>query len=234
MLRSTLRKLTCNLFAGATLTLSASAFATPVMPGDQVEVANRAGNAFTPAPVAGDSNGLYRGVTFELDGARSVRAAAGMFVLDYRATDTGWHQFYTFCLEPDVYLTPFANPYTVRTLGGSGYNAAIGELWGRYRSRVTNDTNAAAFQVALWELAYDGDRSLTGGSFQLVRAHQAVRDTAASWLQSLDGTGPSGRNLRVFGSNPGLNDRQDLITEVPEPGGLALAALSLLLLRRRK
>jgi hypothetical protein len=208
--------------------------AVPLTVGTQVEVGDVAGNVFTPSPVMGDANGLYTGVTFLLDGWRNVSASAGVFVLDQRPTSGGaWDQFLSFCLEPDVYLTPFSNPYEVNTLASAGYlqtNNPIGELWGRYRGDVTNDTRAAAFQVALWELAYGTtDRNLATGAFRLVNdSHNMVYETAQGWLSSLDGTGPQASGLMVLVNNRQLADRQDLITQatsVPEPGTLALLAL---------
>ena len=151
-----LKPLKSTLAAGLLLLGAGAAQATPIGNGDLVEVRNRAGNAFTPTPVAGDSNGLWKGLTFRLDEKRNYRVAAGMFVLDYRTQGGAWNEFYSFCLEPDVYLMPFSNPYSVSTLPVSGYNGAIAELWGRHRAAVTNDLAAAAFQVAIWELSYDG------------------------------------------------------------------------------
>lgn len=211
--------------------------AVPLTVGTQVEVGDVAGNVFTPSPVMGDANGLYTGVTFMLmEGwtSRSVSASAGVFVLDQRPTSGGaWDQFLSFCLEPDVYLTPFSNPYQVNTLASAGYlqaNNPIGELWGRYRGAVTNDVNAAAFQVALWELAYGStDRNLASGDFRLTSGG-SVYSTAQGWLTSLDGTGPQASGLVVLVNNPQMADRQDLITQttaVPEPGTLALLALGL-------
>jgi len=87
-----------------------SALALPLTIGDQVQVGNRAGGAFTPSP----DNGLFAGVTFSLNGGSGVSASAGVFVLDYRhvaptATAT-WTEFLSFCLQPNVYLTSFSNP----------------------------------------------------------------------------------------------------------------------------
>ena len=226
-----------RLFGVTVLALSGigQSMAVPLTIGTDVEVGDAAGNVFTPSPVAGDANGLYSGVSFLLDGWRNASASAGVFVLDQRPTSGGpWDQFLSFCLEPDVYLTPFSNPYRVNTLASAGYllpNNPIGELWGRYRGLVTNDNNAAAFQVALWELAYDSvpDRNLSAGNFQLTSGGE-VATTAQNWLNSLDGTGPQASGLVVLVNNPGLADRQDLITQttsVPEPGTLALLALGL-------
>lgn len=214
--------------------VSQPAAAVPLTLGTQVEVGNAAGDVFTPSPVAGDSNGLHSNVSFLLDGTRSVYAAAGVFVLDQRQAGTAWEQFLSFCLEPDVYLTPFSNPYTVNTLASAGYavspNNYIGELWGRYRGNVVDDTSAAAFQVALWELAYGAtDRNLGSGAFRLTSGG-SVYSTAQGWLDSLDGKGPQASGLVVLVNNQQLADRQDLLTQttsVPEPGTLALLALGL-------
>ena len=215
----------------AAIALSAAtaipAAADLILPGDSAVVANRAGNAFTPSPINGDSNGLYSNLTFRLDDSRNVRVSAGQFVLDYRKVGSQqWTEFYAFCLQPDVYLWPFSNPYSVDSLATSGYNSAIGELWGRHYSSVSSDLTAAAFQVAIWELAYDGDGSLDTGSFKVLN-NLAVKSLASTWLASIDGTGAQASGLRVLGSNPNKRDRQDLITQVPEPGPLVLIALGL-------
>lgn len=226
-----------SLLGVALLALGAGtqpASAVPLTVGTQVEVGNAAGNVFTPSPSMTDSNGLYSNVTFRLDYSHDVYASAGVFVLDYRQGASAWEQFLSFCLEPDVYLTPFSNPYTVNTLASAGYpvtpNNYIGELWGRYRSSVVDDTTAAAFQVALWELAYRStDRNLGTGYFQL-RSGGSVYSTAQNWLTSLNGMGPQASGLVVLVNNQQLHDRQDLITQthaVPEPGTLALLALGL-------
>lgn len=223
---------------GALASFSTFAVASPVYPGDVVEIGNEAGSAFTPTPIAGDSNGLKRNVTFSLDGQADRRVTAGMFVLDQRAhnqSGSSWEQFYSFCLQPDVWLMPFSNPYTAYDSASSGYNTKLDELWGRNFASVASDVTAAAFQVAVWELAYDGDGSLSTGSFQLTSGGQ-VNQLASQWLSEIDGTGPLG-NITILRNNPNMADRQDLITaSVPEPGSMALVLLGLggLVARRRR
>jgi hypothetical protein len=229
------------------LALGASAAnAAPLVLGDQVNVEDRNGSTWTPTPIAGDANGLSAVVSYRLDGGNTQDVRTGLHVLDYRhvgaAVGTSWTQFLAFCLEPDVPLSSFDNPYTVKTFAEATYGAVaapIAELWGRYFGNVNSDLTASAFQLALWELAYgDTDRNLTSGDFKA--SSGSTRDLAQSWLTSLDGTGQLATNLVVLKDKAGGNSRQDLLTwipvdeqpevpgnQVPEPGVLALLGLAL-------
>ena len=210
---------------------AAAVSALPLSVGDTVNVSDQNSNAFTPSSYSG---GLYQGVSYTLNGV-SRSSSAGMFVLDYQhvtpTATTSWTQFLSFCLEPDVLLTPFSNPYTVNSVGGAAEYASvaaqISELWGRYRSSIDSDMEAAAFQVSLWELAYDSSTSLGAGNFRMDTG-SGVGQLAQSWLSSLNGTGPMASGLVILVNNPNKADKQDLLTQVPEPGTLGLLGLGLL------
>ncbi len=230
--------------AGALLlaAVAAPAVADVIQLGDVVQIADREGGVFTPTPVPGNANGLYTAVSFTVAGT-SRSANAGLYVLDFShdlsAGSTSWSQFLSFCLEPDVNLTGFSNPYTAMSLSAAGYNSqAVAELWGRYRDDVVNDVTAAAFQIALWELGYDGgSKNLAAGAFVVNNPASTPYALAAGWLASLDGTGPKAHNLAVLVDNQrDRYDRQDLIVEIPVPATALLMGAGLIGfgLRRRK
>lgn len=236
-----------HIAAALAITLGAftQVHAAPLLLGDKVTVNNQDDSVFTPGTNA-DANGLHTVVKFTLSGKKkpptTSSADAGLFVLDYQhvsnAVSTSWTQFLSFCLEPDVNLAPFDNPYQVKSLESTSNSAVsdlVSELWGRYFGLVNSDVTAAAFQVALWELAFGStDKDLTKGDFKLTSGGD-VKSLAQRWLSSLDGTGTMAQGLVVLVDNTaGKNNqnRQDLLTQgpvndVPEPAMLALLGIGL-------
>ncbi len=120
----------------------------------------------------------------------------------------------TFCIELDQSqpLPPIGsnttfsvvNPNAAPTIGNNPAKiAAIAELYGRYYQLAWNDKNtfhgsvdSAAFQLALWELVYDGaaSKNLATGNFQ-APGLGTYTTTAQNMLNSLNGSDAFNQNF---------------------------------------
>lgn len=148
----------------------------------------------------------------------------------------------TFCVELNQSISA-NNSYTytidtnlaaMPTIGTTVKANQIEELWGRYydpnwaNPAFAGSLQSTAFQLALWELVYDGgsNLNLTSGNFQSKSGSVSNTGTAtglaASWLSSLSSTGSNAAafNTRFNGYDlVGLTNgtRQDQITMIQPP-----------------
>lgn len=99
-----------------------------------------------------------------------------------------------------------------------------------------NTANSAAFQVAVWEIAYDGANglNLTGGNFRIGGSQSGPGATAALWLANLDSQSAGGWAFKVL-TSPTHQD-QLIASRVPLPATALLLAggLAVLAARRRR
>jgi hypothetical protein len=155
-----------------------------------------------------------------------------------------------FCAELSEAAPEITTKYSVISLDdafGTAKADYISELWGRYydpswtgdgQFTWLQDSKAAAFATALWEVIYEDlpgstlkwdvtvDGTWGDGGFY---TDFGGANLANNMLHSLDGTGPVSE-LRVFS----YSGSQDYIALVPEPTTIVLLGLGSLGLFRRK
>lgn len=180
---------------------------------------------------------------------------AGVYNLD-KTYGTGDGKLWTdgtigaFCAELSEPAPDTISKYSVISLEdayGTAKAGYISELWGRYYDSSwtgdgpftwQQDSKAAAFATALWEVVYEDlpgsplkwdvtvDNTWGGNGF---RTDFGGATIANNYLYSLDGTGPMA-DLRVFS----YNGSQNYIAQVPEPTTIVLLGLGGLSMLRRK
>lgn len=118
-------------------------------------------------------------------------------------------------------------------------NGSLGWLLNEYQQLTSgggaiNAAKAAGLQIAVWEVAYEGDGGnydLSKGKFKIVDGDNTLGNQAIWYAKSYLGDLGSNTADYVYYKN---DKYQDMVGAVPEPGTMAALGLGALLLRRRK
>jgi hypothetical protein len=141
----------------------------------------------------------------------------------------GGPSFVSYCVDLYQHVSfgtlypEYSAPATSHTFSNSRAYADLGRLYATVGAGVDTSVEEAAFQIAVWEIAYettDGAYSLSGGAARFSggsAASSGALTLASSWLAGLGGAPV--RPIDVIESR----DHQDVIfAPVPEPSSVAL------------
>lgn len=144
--------------------------------------------------------------------------------------------FPTYCVDIDQSVAGGTNyVFQVQTFVQAGFSSATEQLmdrmWALYQPGLHDATDSAAFQLAIWELAYDSGNNLSSGNF-IGNSPSNVKTLAQTYLNTVSAAGYSGPSAQLVVLHSAT--AQDQITLVPSPTGAAALALVGLVGFRRK
>ena len=122
----------------------------------------------------------------------------------------------------------FGVAYTGYSIGTPANEGLLSALFQEaYAMATTSAMNSAAFQLAIWEILYDGDLSLYSGSFHTNRVANATDLLAQTWLDGLGGFSDKGDIILYTAASIRTSSVAGRPSDVPEPAPLALLGLGL-------
>jgi hypothetical protein len=188
-------------------------------------------------PVSLEFNGYVgRAVSLNASPVSPISTNVGAGAISMTDTTGPLGNFIAWCLDVAAYVgtvgpkpytitdTPFSNSYGLFPAERTRVQNMFDENFDSVN--VTNQDQAAGFQMALWEVLYDTDYSLTTGAFRASSTAAANSFAQGLLTNASDGyTGPA-RYTALFLESTENPRRQNLVTVVPVPlpaAGLLLA-----------
>jgi hypothetical protein len=200
-----------------------------------------------------DSLGAGEAVTIQIvpvgqSGLQSVYAFAGVFNMTLNGKS-----FTSFCIDTahDVSVGQTYSVQQAPVESGLTNGARLEYLYAKYvGAAVNNNVDAAALQIALWDLVDGGQSLLTGSLFRYTDTSSPIYSLANSYInEALAYTPPAsgsvgawqdaspsgnalGRGQSLIGPQaPGFNTN---VLPVPAPAGIVLAASAVVTLGSRR
>ncbi len=181
-------------------------------------------NPFVFRDAAGQ-NGWYQTVSYALNGTART-ALAGLFRLTETTAAGEVTSFLGVCLEPLETLS-LPKLYSESTPLGAFVVGRLSALLEFALPQVNDSGSAAAFQLAAWEIANEGQGllNLGDGSFTVSAADSATRALSQGWLDQINGGSWMPTRQAMILEAPGT---QDLLTDLPAAVPVPAAGLMLL------
>lgn len=190
------------------------------------------------ADFAGVSPSQTVSVTYNNVAYNGVSAGFFNWINVSPATSAFAPSFQSFCAEINVGVLP-TTTFTTTPLSprySSSQASRLREFWGEnFASAGASATNAAAFQIGVWEIVGENGATsldLASGNFKADSSpnSNAAIDQAKAWLANVDGQGTFEDNLTLLDSE----SSQDQIgkttpsTVVPVPPAVVLGGMGLM------
>lgn len=152
--------------------------------------------------------------------------------------------FQTFCIDLTEYISQ-GGPYAYSTFPaaaaptsgagpmGAAREAQLGRMFALYYNSLSTPDQYAGFQLAVWDIALDGDNNLLGGLFSVTGSSANAMANATAFIAGSLTAGPVWPIFAIddpIGSHTALQGQ----LMVPTPGAAALIGAGLVAVGRRR
>ncbi len=179
--------------------------------------------------------GLSEAVTINYNGNNQNVLAGAQSVRIDGASPVG-----LYCVDLD-HANHFGDTYGVNVQGVStvANGTQVNNLMTNFWSTLDTSTEAAAFQLALWDVVVDGGDGLSTGNFKGVNIGSGIASKFTEYQSAINSAGPESLTISVYnatshGQNGNIHQNLIGAQAVPEPATLLIAPALIALLKKRK